>query len=216
MTMRQAHWDSVYAARKEEDLTWFEALPSLSYDLVVEHLRPEDAFIDVGGGKSRLVDMLIDHGFTNLTVLDVSPAALEATRNRLGRKGDAVSWIVADITKWQPPQTYAVWHDRAVFHFLTDSEDRQSYVRIMGQAVAESGVAIIATFAEDGPEMCSGLPVVRYSSEELAQLVASLSHGQFKAIRTRRHIHVTPKGNRQSFQYSVLRKVVSDPQPLPE
>lgn len=207
MNERQDHWDDVYGARKEEDLTWFEASPSLSYDLVVDHLRPGDAFVDIGGGESRLVDTLLAGGFAPLAVLDISPAALAASKNRLGSKGDEVSWSAADITNWQPLQNYAVWHDRAVFHFLTDPDDRAAYVRTMGQALTDGGVAIIATFAEDGPEKCSGLPVVRYCSEELTQLLDSLTDGQFKPIKAKRHIHVTPKGNRQSFQYSVLRKL---------
>ena len=145
-------------------------------------------------------------GFSPLTVLDLSGSALEVSRQRLGDRGDGVNWIEADVTTWQPDRDYAVWHDRAVFHFLTDAEARTAYAQAMCQALRRDGVAIIATFADDGPEKCSGLPVVRYAPEELEQELTRLVPGQFEMISSLRHMHITPKGNRQSFQYSVFRK----------
>ena len=206
MVGRQEHWDGVYGARSEDELTWFEATPSISLELVGLYLRPGDALIDIGAGASRLVDALLDKGFSPLTVLDLSGSALEVSRQRLGDRGDGVDWIAADVTAWRPEKDYDVWHDRAVFHFLTDAEARAAYAQAMSQALRPDGIAIIATFAVDGPEKCSGLPVVRYAPEELEQELTRLVPGQFEMISSRRHMHITPKGNRQSFQYSVFRK----------
>jgi len=202
----QEHWDEVYGARSEDELTWFEATPSVSLELIKRHLKVGDTFIDIGAGASRLVDALLDAGLGPITVLDLSSSALAVSRRRLGPRGDAVKWIEADVTRWQPKRTYAVWHDRAVFHFLTDSEDRVAYARVMSDALGPGGTAIIATFADDGPETCSGLPVVRYTPEDLAREFDRLLPGNFETIESRRHMHITPKGNRQSFQYSVFRK----------
>ena len=200
------HWDEVYDARSEEALTWFEASPTKSLDLVRAHLHLGEPFIDIGAGASRLVDVLLEEGFGPLTVLDLSGAALAISRQRLGARGDDIAWIEADITTWEPDPTYAVWHDRAVFHFLTAEEDRAGYVRALSAALQPGGIAIIATFADDGPEMCSGLPVVRYSPDALAQELDRLLPGRFEMLDATRHMHITPKGNRQSFQYSVFRK----------
>lgn len=202
----QQHWDDVYGARSEDALTWFEATPAVSLDLVRDHLHPGEPFIDIEAGASRLVDALLDEGFGPLAVLDLSTAALAVSRQRLGPKADDVAWIAADITAWRPERDYAVWHDRAVFHFLTGAEDRAGYARALAHALRPGGIAIIATFAEDGPEMCSGLPVVRYAPEALARELDRLQPGRFEMREARRHMHVTPKGNRQSFQYSVFRK----------
>ncbi len=206
MTDRQAHWDGVYGARSEDELTWFETTPSLSLELVRTHLQPGDPLIDIGAGASRLVDALLDEGFGPLTVLDISGAALAVSRQRLGARADDAAWIEADVIRWQPDRPYAVWHDRAVFHFLTDAEARAAYARVMAEALRPDGVAIIATFADDGPEKCSGLPVVRYAPEELAQELDRLVPGRFEMVSAQRHLHITPKGNRQSFQYSAFRK----------
>lgn len=206
MADKQEHWDSVYDARSEDELTWFEATPSISLELVRRYLQPGDALIDIGAGASRLVDALLDEGFGPLAVLDLSDSALAISRQRLGACGDGVDWIEADVTTWQPDREYTVWHDRAVFHFLTDAEGRAAYAQAMSLALRPDGIAIIATFAEDGPEKCSGLPVVRYAPEQLGQELNRLAPDRFEMINSRRHVHITPKGNRQSFQYSVFRK----------
>ncbi|MCA8882045.1 MAG: class I SAM-dependent methyltransferase [Rhodobacteraceae bacterium] len=202
------HWDRVYGARSEDELTWFEATPALSLELVRARLHPGEPFIDIdiGAGASRLVDVLLEEGFGPLTVLDLSDAALAVSRQRLGARGDDLAWIEADITTWEPDRTYAVWHDRAVFHFLAAAEDRAGYARALSAALRPGGIAIIATFADDGPEKCSGLPVVRYAPEALGQELERLLPGRFETLDARRHMHITPKGNRQSFQYSVFRK----------
>lgn len=202
----QQHWDRVYGARQEAELTWFEETPSVSYDLVIQYLRPGSGFIDVGGGASRLVDRLLAGGYGPIAVLDISAAALAGSQERLGDQAGQVEWIVADITHCKPTGTWAVWHDRAVFHFLTAPEDREAYLSALDKALQPGGVAIIATFDENGPEKCSGLPVVRYTPDELAKELQRLAPDLLRPVASLRHVHITPKGNRQSFQFSVFQK----------
>ena len=203
---RHQHWDNVYSARTENELTWFEETPSASLELVLKDLTAGEPFIDIGAGASRLVDALLSHGFGPLSVLDLSEAALSISQGRLGLRSQHVDWIVADITEWEPHRGYSVWHDRAVFHFLTEAEDRAAYVRALSKALNPGGKAIIATFAEDGPEQCSGLQVERYSPETLAKEINRLQPAQFNPVDTLSHVHLTPKGNEQRFQYSIFEK----------
>ncbi len=201
------HWDGVYGNRGEEELTWFEARPEPSFSLVSGLAGPEDAVLDVGGGASRLVDALLEAGYRDLTVLDLSARAIGVARARLGARAEAVTWVVADVTRWHPARHYRLWHDRAVFHFLTGEGDRAACVAAMAAAVAPGGHAVIATFADDGPERCSGLPVVRYAPEALAAELERHAPGVFRAERSLRHDHVTPRGAVQKFQTSVFRRV---------
>ncbi|MBW2694661.1 MAG: class I SAM-dependent methyltransferase, partial [Deltaproteobacteria bacterium] len=177
MSDRSEHWDGVYDAREESNFTWFEAQPTVSCDLLMAYSEPGDAIIDVGGGASRIVDALIANEQGSITVLDVSESALDTCKERLGESAEKVNWISADITNWTPTTTYALWHDRAVFHFLTDADDRANYVTALVIALEPNGVAVIATFAEDGPETCSFLPVVRYSSAALVVEIERLAPG---------------------------------------
>jgi SAM-dependent methyltransferase len=200
---RQAHWEGVYTRKAENEVSWFEEIPAPSLELIAQiGATPAWAVIDIGGGASRLVDNLIDRGFGDVTVLDLSDAALEATKARLADHAAQVHWIVADATVWEPLKTYDVWHDRAAFHFLTEERDRAAYVARLEQALKVGGYAIIATFALDGPERCSGLPVVRYDAASLAQTLGRA----FQFVDTRRHAHATPWGSDQSFQFSVFRR----------
>jgi Trans-aconitate methyltransferase len=199
---RQAHWEKVYTTKGENEVSWFQQSPAPSFELIVQAgATHASAIIDIGGGASRLVDHLVEQGFADITVLDLSAAALEAARRRLESLADRVHWIVADATAWEPAKAYDIWHDRAAFHFLTDEKDRAAYVARLEQAVKAGGHAIIGTFALDGPEKCSGLPVARYDSAGLAQ---ALGPG-FRLVHTRRHEHATPWGSRQMFQFSVFR-----------
>jgi SAM-dependent methyltransferase len=160
------------------------------------------AIIDIGGGASRLVDHLIELGFEDVSVLDLSGAALKAAKARLGIRADRVHWLVADVTIWQPAKPYDIWHDRAAFHFLTDEKDRVAYIARLTRGLKAGGHAIIATFALDGPEKCSGLPVARYDAARLGQ---TLGRG-FRLVHTRRHAHATPWDSHQLFQFSVFRR----------
>jgi SAM-dependent methyltransferase len=182
-------------------------VPALSLRLIKDHADPDDPIIDIGGGASRLVDHLLPRGYRRLSVLDLSEAALEASRARLGTLADGVTWIAADVTDWQPePASLALWHDRAAFHFLTDPDRRAAYVDRMARALRPGGHAILMTFAEDGPERCSGLPVQRYSPAALAAEIARHAPDAFTPVLSERHVHRTPKGAEQAFQVSVLRR----------
>lgn len=197
------HWDEVYAQKADDAVSWFQPRPQIALALIqTAGLDKSDPIIDVGGGASRLVDGLLAAGFTDVTVLDIAAAALQKSCARLGKDAERVQWIAADITRWQPERRYRLWHDRAVFHFLTTPTERLAYRRALGAALAPGGTAVIASFAPDGPERCSGLPVQRYSPETLA---AELGVA-FRLLDSRREEHLTPAGKVQRFQYSVLRR----------
>jgi len=199
---RQSHWNAVYSSKAETDVSWFQQTPAPSLESLARvQARRGDAIIDIGGGESRLVDSLLADGFKSLTVLDLSATALAHARARLGDRGDRVTWIAADATTWQPPQSYDVWHDRAAFHFLTAESDQQAYLDRLKQSLNPRGHVIFGTFAPDGPEKCSGLPVVRHDSDSLARLLGT----SFALIDWRRHDHVTPWGAVQKFQFSTFR-----------
>lgn len=200
---RQAHWENVYARKGENEVSWFQENPSLSLELMAQvGANGASAIIDIGGGASRLVDHLADRGFEDVTVLDLSDAALRAARARLANRAARVHWIVADVSAWQPVKVYDVWHDRAAFHFLTEDRDRAAYVARLERSLKAGGHAIIATFAPDGPERCSGLPVVRYDAASLGRTLGPA----FQLVDSRRQAHATPWGSSQSFQFSVFRR----------
>jgi len=200
---RQAHWDNVYRTKREDEVSWFQASPSVSLDLIhAAGIGRDASIIDIGGGASRLVDALLDEGFVDLTVLDLSEESLNATKARLGARAHAVTWIVADVTRWQPTRAYDVWHDRAAFHFLTEPEDRTAYAERVLRAVRPSGHVIVGTFAPDGPERCSGLPVVRHDAESIGHVLGPW----FELIESRHHDHRTPMGGSQKFQFSRYRR----------
>jgi SAM-dependent methyltransferase len=200
---RHTHWQNVYTKKSENEVSWFQENPAPSLELIAQvGATPSSAIIDIGAGASRLVDSLIDRGFKDLTILDLSEDALEAAKARLGSSAAQVHWIVADATVWEPLKAYDIWHDRAAFHFLTAERDRAAYVARLERAVKVGGYAIIATFALDGPERCSGLPVVRYDPDSLGK---TLGRG-LQLVHARRHAHATPWGSNQSFQFSVFRR----------
>src|SRR5688572_3227185 len=201
---RQDHWNAIYRLKGGREVSWFEAAPTVSLEMIqASGIVPETSVLDIGGGESRLVDALIAIGLRRLAVLDISAEALEHARNRLGPAGKSVTWIEADVTGAWTADPVDIWHDRAVFHFLTDSADRARYMRKLNELVKPHGTAIIATFALDGPEMCSGLPVVRYSPETLTAELGD----DFALVETRRHVHTTPRGTTQSFQYVRFRRL---------
>jgi SAM-dependent methyltransferase len=201
---RQSHWENVYTSKGENEVSWFQQNPAPSLALIAQvGAKPASAIIDVGGGASRLVDHLIERGFCDVTVLDLSAAALEVAKTRLGERADKAHWLVADATIWEPPRTYDVWHDRAAFHFLTEARDRDAYLARLRQGLKIGGHAIMATFALDGPEKCSGLPVERYDAARLAQTLGS----GFELLHSQRNEHATPWGAQQRFQFSVFQRV---------
>ena len=202
---RQAHWDSVYTTKGETEVSWFQERPTPSLELLeLVGAQPDSAIIDIGGGASRLVDSLLERGFQNITVLDLSATALAAARARLGDQGSKVKWIAADATEWTPTELYDVWHDRAAFHFLTRESEQMAYIERLKRALRRGGHVIIGTFAFDGPEKCSGLPVARHNSESIAELLGPA----FTLVDSRRHEHATPWQAVQKFQFSTFRRVV--------
>lgn len=195
---RKAHWDRVWSEKDETDTSWFQDRPGLSLGLIeAAGIRSGDAVIDVGGGASRLVDHLLERGFDNLAVLDLSAAALAQARRRLGERADRVRWLEQDVTRFRPARRYRLWHDRAVFHFLLEADERARYRAAMDRALAADGQAIIATFGPDGPTRCSGLPTVRYAAAELA---AELGPG-WRLLEHRAEAHRTPAGREQHFVF---------------
>jgi SAM-dependent methyltransferase len=198
------HWERVYATHSSSDVSWYEREPAMSLRLVEAAARStRDAIIDVGAGTSRLVDRLLDDEFTDVTVLDVSSGALYETRARLGARASSVTFIVGDVLTFAPAREYAVWHDRAAFHFLTADADRARYVELARCAVRSGGKLIIGTFAEDGPTHCSGLPVSRYTADELATGFAPA----FRLLEHGREDHVTPSGTTQPFTWAIFERL---------
>ena len=201
----QQHWQRVYLERDTKTVSWFEDSPVASLEMLERaNLRSASSVIDVGGGASALVDALLDRGCDNLTVLDISPAALELARARLGAAAERVTWLAADITRANLPQSaYDMWHDRAVFHFLTDISSRNAYVTALKTSLRPNGHALIAGFAPDGPLKCSGLDTARYDA---AALLEVLGADEFELLEQRRIQHITPSGGTQAFTYVLFKR----------
>lgn len=195
------HWNQVYRTKGPQGVSWYQRCPDVSLALIAASGVSKDAgIIDVGGGASVLVDFLLGAGYSRLAVLDVSDVALANSRSRLGARAEAVKWFEADVTSFQPPYRFGLWHDRAVFHFLTTDDDRRRYVTTLQQTLQSGGTAIIATFALDGPPKCSGLDVVRYDERSI---LVELGEG-FHLREIRREIHLTPWQSEQRFIYFSL------------
>jgi len=200
---RQGHWQRTYQAKTEQEVSWHQDSPEPSVTLVTAAAGSlASPIIDIGGGASHLVDHLVQRGYLKVAVLDLSSAALAKAQARLGAQAAAVDWIAADITTWTPTHRYDVWHDRATFHFMVTEADRSAYLARLRLALVPGGHAIIATFALDGPEKCSGLPVTRYDAESLADTLGR----EFTFVRSERHFHRTPWDAVQAFQFSVFRR----------
>ena len=201
---RKAHWEEVYRTKPRDSVSWYQPVPQASLDAIMRHgSNPAQSLIDIGGGASTLVAELAARGWRDLAVLDISAPALEVARAAMGAESARVDWIVADAANWQPARQYDIWHDRAVFHFLTDGAARAGYRAALMRGLAPGGLLVMATFALDGPEKCSGLPVQRYGPQELA---ATLGEG----LDLQEHwheSHVTPGGGMQNFNWCVLRRV---------
>jgi len=203
MPTTREHWDHVYATKPPTEVSWYQPRPERSLALIRSAAPDVSASIlDVGGGASHLVDELLSAGYLDLTVLDISQTALSRSKERLGRLADKVSWIAADITQWTPHRTWDVWHDRAVFHFLTAAKDQDAYIAALIAGTKPGSVAVMSTFSLEGPERCSGLPVQRYSPTTLAARIGD----RFEFVSGASESHTTPWGSTQNFAYAVLRR----------
>lgn len=196
------HWDGVYGTKATDEVSWYQRQPTTSERLLTLASSPPGAVIDVGAGASTLADTLLDAGWPDVTVLDVSPTALALVRDRLGSRQASVSFVVADVLSWQPERIFDAWHDRAVFHFLVRPDQREMYVATASRAIPAGGALVLGAFAADGPTQCSGLPTAQYGPQALAAVFApgfSLEHSE-------REEHVTPGGGVQPFTWVVLRR----------
>lgn len=197
----QNHWDTVYKTKNPNQVSWTQAFPKTSLDFIHSFgLKKTASIIDIGGGDSRLVDYLLDEGFKNITVLDISGKALEKAKQRLGDRADKVRWVVSDITAFQPDTTFDIWHDRATFHFLTTNKQVAKYIDTARNHV--TGFLTIGTFSENGPAKCSGLAIKQYSEETLT---TELQNG-FKRIRCITEDHVTPFETTQNFLFCSFKR----------
>ena len=198
MSDRKSHWENVYSDKSPLEVSWYVKQPVLSMQLIHNaQVAPDAQVIDIGGGSSVLVDHLCDNGYTNISVLDISANALAYAQDRLADKADTIEWYEEDITRFNPPHRFSLWHDRAVFHFLTEQSDRRKYVDVLKHALEPNGHLIIAAFAIGGPEKCSGLDIVQYDAKKLIAELGS----DFNLIEEKDETHNTPSGKEQKFSY---------------
>ena len=202
MVSGEAHWDQIHATKTHDSVSWFQNPPRESLRLVLKHSTPSASVVDVGAGQSLLVDQLLDVGYVDIAILDVSTVALDAVKRRLKTGESRVAMFAADVTTWSPARTFHVWHDRAVFHFLTSAESQRAYVDSVARVVEPNGVIIIGAFGPDGPTSCSGLPVQRHSVESLRAMFAPIAELVDSSVET----HVTPSGAEQDFVWTVFRR----------
>lgn len=202
---RKNHWDTIYNSKSLKEVSWYQPIPETSLEFIKSNAQKDQAIIDIGGGDSFLIDHLLEMGYTNLSVLDISEKAIERAQARLGEKAKAVKWIVSDITHFEPKEKYHLWHDRAVFHFLTGASDIEKYTAIASVAVPENGKMIIGTFSESGPSKCSGIEIRQYSEK----LLQETFRNDFDPIECHFENHVTPFDTVQNFIFcSFVKKPV--------
>ncbi len=198
MTDNKAHWEKIYANNSPFEVSWHQQQPVISLQLIHQsQISHNDAIIDVGGGASTLVDNLCSEGYNNISVLDISANALAHAKSRLGKKAATIEWYEQDITCFNPPHSFSLWHDRAVFHFLTNKSDRENYIHILKTSLKPQGHLIIAAFSLDGPSMCSGLEIVQYDSKKLKSELGK----EFHLLAEQNERHITPNKKEQRFVY---------------
>jgi trans-aconitate methyltransferase len=203
------HWENIYETKQANQVSWTQDIPSISLEFFHKYKIPTTAnIIDVGGGDSKLVDYLLSEGYTNISVLDISGAAILRAKKRLGKEASIVKWIVCDILDFKPNEKYDVWHDRAAFHFQTETDKIERYLHIVKNAV--DGMVIIGTFSVDGPKKCSGLDIKQYDEAGMKEKFEQLN---FKNLTCKREDHITPAGAIQNFVFCSFIKINS-PQPI--
>lgn len=203
---RKSHWNGAYEGKAEGEVSWFQSKPERSLELIDRSGIPHSGtLIDVGGGASLLVDYLVRDGFKNITVLDISSVALRTAQTRLGEPVKSIDWVEADITQFQTTKHFDLWHDRAVFHFLTQTSERKRYINLLHQTIKPGGHVIIAAFTMGGPKKCSGLDIVQYDAIKLSQELGEV----FTLIEQEDELHITPSGNEQAFGYYHFKRQAS-------
>lgn len=201
---RKEHWETVFSTKNEKEVSWYQAYPQTSVDFIKALHLPLDAkIIDIGGGDSYLMDALLDLGYTDLTLLDISAKAIERIKLRLGERASQVSFIVSDILNFEPKETYDFWHDRACFHFLTQNDDIAQYTKIVAQAVNNNETLFIGTFSDEGPKKCSGLEITQYNEENLHQVFAK----DFTLTNCFTEDHPTPFNTKQHFIFCGFKRI---------
>ncbi len=200
--MGKEHWENIYATKGMNEVSWFQKVPTTSLELINQVAKnKQDAIIDIGGGDGFLVDNLLILGYTDITVLDISKNAIDRAKKRLGKLAEKVKWILADTTEFVPEQEYVIWHDRAVFHFLTEQQEKENYRKLVNSAV--SGYFILATFSDQGPNKCSGLEICNYTKHDM-QVFFSVNLNMISSFK---YNHPTPFGTYQNFLFSVFKKL---------
>jgi 2-polyprenyl-3-methyl-5-hydroxy-6-metoxy-1,4-benzoquinol methylase len=200
---KTAHWENVYQTKSSTEVSWYEPDPKQSLDLILEAAgEKRGRIIDVGGGQSFLVDRLLDSGFKQVAVLDISSAAIQATKARLGERASQVEWVVADITQAESLGEFDIWHDRAVFHFITDPDDRQRYMKLLKRSLPIGGHFIVGTFAKGGPEKCSGLTICQYDAATMQEALGQ----SFVLLKCSEYVHTTPSAKPQLFFFGVYKR----------
>lgn len=204
MNERKQHWETIYREKSPQEVSWYQKEPVLSLALIQQcHIDTEAYIIDVGGGVSTLVDYLLADEYKNIMVLDIAANSLQVSKQRLGSRADEVLWLISDITEFSPPVQVGLWHDRAVFHFLTEPSDRSRYRAVLNKTLMPGGFVIIAAFAPDGPTQCSGLDIVRYDAEKL---MTEFGDG-YRLLEQQSETHMTPGNRQQQFIYYRLQKL---------
>lgn len=199
----KTHWETVYSTKSPQEVSWTQETPSTSLRLITEmNLSKNISIIDIGGGDSKLVDYLLEEGYSDLTVLDISENAINRAKSRLGDKSNQVTWIVADINNFTPQKKYGIWHDRAVFHFITDNSEVQRYVDLVSNYTTE--LFIVGTFSKNGPLKCSGLAIKQYNQKEITKKFG----GSFQLISSLYEDHITPFNTLQNFTFASLKKII--------
>ncbi len=203
---RRKHWDTIYQTRQLNEVSWYEPVPETSLDLIRQFGEPATTkIIDIGGGDSFLVDHLLENGYQDITVLDISAAAIERAKQRLGKRAETVKWIVADVTRFQPTEAYDVWHDRAAFHFLTSQDEISDYITTAERSITPKGTLIIGTFSKQGPSKCSGIKVKQYSESSMTERLKNT----FEKIKCITLNHITPFDTIQNFVFCSFKKLPS-------
>ncbi len=204
-TSNKNHWETIYTTKQPHEVSWTQETPSISLELIESMKIPTSAsIIDVGGGDSKLVDVLLEKGFTDITVLDISAAAIERAKTRLGAKANLVNWVVSDILEFKTNKRFDVWHDRAAFHFQTEETSIQQYIELVKNLAADK--IIVGTFSVDGPKKCSGLEVKQYEEKTMKFL---FEDNNFKNLECKREDHITPSGNIQNFVFCSFQNLAA-------